>query len=754
LGKDVLLLTGFSGKEEMSRLFHFQVELMAARGQDIAFDKILGQNILVEMEMVSGSGNMRCFHGLVSRFSQGGQDDNFVQYRAEVVPQFWLLTRRTQSRIFQHIKVPDILKAVLQGLKVDYKLHGTYEPRDYCVQYRESDFAFASRLMEEEGIYYYFTHASDGHTMIVADSPRDHLDIPGSSTIVYEEVSGGNRAEPRIVEWEKFQELRSGKTTLWDHCFELPHKHLDADKKIQESAALGTVTHKLSVSGVDKLELYDFPGGYAQRFDGVAPGGGDRGGDIQKIFQDNARTVAIRMQEEAAPALMIQGSSLCPGLTAGHKFTLKNHYNADGQYVLLQVHHTAAMGSYRSGADDDFSYTNHFHCMPTSVPFRPARTTHKPTVAGSQTAVVVGPPGEEIFTDKYGRIKVQFHWDRQGKNNADSSCWIRVGTPWAGKQWGMIHIPRIGQEVIVDFLEGDPDQPLVIGSVYNAEQMPPYALPGNKTQSGIQSRSSLGGSAANFNQIRFEDKKGSEQVHIHAEKNQDIEVEHDETHWVGNDRKKTIDHDETTHVKHDRTETVDNNETITVHGNRTETVDKDETITIHGNRTETVDKNETITIHGARTETVDKDESITINGGRTETVAKNESITINGGRTETVAKDENITINGGRTETVAKDESITISGGRTESVSKDESITVTGGRTTSIGKDDALTVGKNLTVTAADSITLTTGDASITMNKNGTITIKGKDITIQGSGEINAKADKNITMKGQKILQN
>jgi type VI secretion system secreted protein VgrG len=209
-------------------------------------------------------------------------------------------------------------------------------------------------------------------------------------------------------------------------------------------------------------------------------------------------------------------------------------------------------------------------------------------VQGTQTAVVVGPPGEEIFTDKYGRVKVQFHWDREGQNNATSSCWIRVGTPWAGKNWGIIHIPRIGHEVIVDFLEGDPDQPIIVGSVYNADMMPPYALPANKTQSGVISRSTLGGSPANFNQIRFEDLKGSEQVLIHAERNQDIEVEKDETHWVGHDRKKTIDHDETTSIGHDRTETVKNNETITIdQGNRTVTLNMgNDSLTIKmGNQT-------------------------------------------------------------------------------------------------------------------------------------------------------------------------
>ena len=450
------------------------------------------------------------------------------------------------------------------------------------------------------------------------------------------------------------------------------------------------------------------------------------------------------MEEEGVLSLSIQGAGNCRNFVAGHKFglttlsgSLEKEFKADGDYVLTYVQHAAKMSGYRSSGAE-FVYDNRFTCIPAALPFRPQRTSRKPVVQGTQTAVVVGPKGEEIFTDQYSRVKVQFHWDAEGKNNADSACWCRVGTPWAGKQWGMIHIPRIGQEVIVAFEEGDPDKPIIVGSVYNAEQMPPYALPADQTQSGIKTRSSLGGTPENFNEICFEDKKGQELLYIRAEKDQTIAVENDESHWVGHDRLKTIDHDETTLVHHDRTETVDNNETITIHGNRTETVDKDETIAIHQNRTENVDK----------------DESITIGGKRTENVAKDESITIAGARTENVSKDESITISGGRTENVSKDENITIGGGRTESVAKDEGITVTGGRTVSIGKDDTLTVGKNLAITAAESITITTGAASISMKKDGTIIIKGKDITVDGSGEIVAKASKNITMKGQKILQN
>jgi len=769
LGTDAVLLAGFTGTEGLSQLFQFQVELLRPQAKGaIPFDGLLAQGVTVELDLPGGA--IRHFHGIVNRLSQGhvvqlsqNPDETFIQYRAEVVPQFWLLTRKTQSRTFQYKTVPDILKEVLKGVATKFEIQGKFQPRDYCVQYRESDFAFASRIMEEEGIYYFFKHANGSHEMVLANTPQGHPDVPVAKKLIFEQVVGGERPEHRVLRWEKAQEIRSGKVTLFDHSFELPHKHLEAEKAIAASAQAGKVAHKLNVNGVPQLELYDYPGGYAGRFDGVDRGGGDKPADVQKIFEDNGRTVEIRMQEEAADALVVSGGGNCGQMTAGHKFTLEKHFDGDGDYILTKVQHSGEFAAnYRAGEGQTFTYRNQFQCIPAAVPFRPERVTPRPTVKGGQTAVVVGPGGEEIFTDKYGRIKVQFHWDRAGKNDADSSCWVRVGTPWAGKNWGIIHIPRIGQEVIVDFMEGDPDQPIVVGSVYNADMMPPWALPANKTQSGIQTRSSPGGSPANHNQIRFEDKKGSEQVHIHAEKNQDIEVENDETHWVGHDRKKTIDHDETTLVKHDRTETVNNNETITIDGARKETVHKTETIVIDQDRTETVHANESITIDKNRTEKVGQDESITISGNRTENVSKEEKITIGGGRTENVAKDESITIGGGRTESVAKDEKITIGGGRTESVAKDETVSIGGGQTESVAKDraisvtgaDALTVGKTLAITAADSITLTTGSASITMNKDGTIVIKGKDITIEGSGEIHGKASKNMTLKGQKILQN
>jgi type VI secretion system secreted protein VgrG len=558
LGEDKLLLVAFTGQEAISRLFGFHLELMAENKTDVAFDKLLGQKITVRLDLIEG--DKRYFSGICNRVSQGERDEDFTSYRMEVVPALWTLTRKAKSRIFQQMTVPDILKKVLQGFDVTYEIQGTFHPRDFCVQYRETDFNFASRLMEEEGIFYFFKHTASGHQLVVANTTQSHLDLPGLSKITYEDVQGGIRDEDRIYDWEKAQEWRSGKYALWDHSFELPHKHLEAEALIQDSVQVGRVSHKLKVGGNDKLEIYDYPGEYAQRFDGIQPGGGDRAADLQKIFQDNRRTTDIRIQEEAVPSLTIQGASNCRHFVSGHKFTLQRHFNADGQYVLTTIFHSARQaGNYRSNGGGEFSYSNTFSCIPLALPFRPQRITPKPVVQGTQTAVVVGPAGEEIFTDKYGRVKVQFHWDRQGKNNQESSCWVRVGTLWAGKQWGLIQIPRIDQEVIVDFLEGDPDQPIIIGSVYNAREMPPYKLPDEKTKSTMKTRSSLKGTAENYNEIRFEDKKGKEQIFINAEKDMDTRVENDDRQMVMNDRHVIVNHDYREQIDNDKSITVKNN---------------------------------------------------------------------------------------------------------------------------------------------------------------------------------------------------
>ncbi len=569
LGKDALLLETFAGTEGISQLFQFKLGMFAESDTDVDFDKVLGKSITVKLQ----GDPVRYFNGIVCRLSQGHRvkaldtDALIVRFEAIMVPKFWLLTKSFQSRIYQQKSVPDILKDVMKDLDVSWEIQGTFEPRDYCVQYRESDFDFASRLMEEEGIYYFFKHTESGHQMVVGNTPQSHPDTPGPAQIRYEEIRGAAREDERISDWIKSQEVRTGKQTLRDHCFELTD-NLEASEPIVENLQAGTKTHKLKSAVNTDLENYDFPGRYAQRFDGIDPGGSERSGDLQKIFQDKDRTVKIRIQEEATPGLVVQGKSDCRLLTPGYKFTLAGHFDADGAYVTTRLEHKASLeGTYAPGERAEEVYSNTLYCIPAAQPFRPARKTPKARVEGTQTAVVVGPSGEDIFTDKYGRVKVQFFWDRKGQNDINSSCWVRVGTLWAGKQWGVIHIPRIGQEVIVAFEEGDPDQPIIVGSVYNADQMPPYTLPDNKTQSGLKSRSTLQGGDEDFNELRFEDKKDSEEIYFHAQKDFNQVVENNQTLKIG--KPGCDEGSQTIEVYKDRSETVKtgNHKTTVEQGN-------------------------------------------------------------------------------------------------------------------------------------------------------------------------------------------
>src|SRR5690348_8679937 len=396
LGKDSLLLIGLRGSEAISEIFSFQLDLLAELATKIEFEKVVGQKATVEMRLPTGE--KRYFDGIIKRLSQGKRDEHFVYFKAELVPKLWLLTKKVRSRIFQQITVPDILGKIFSGLDVSYKLSAKYYNRDYCVQYRESDFAFASRLMEEEGIYYFFDHSSDKHQLMVYDDPKQHPAVAGQVNVTYDEVAGGYRGDLRIYAWEKTQELRSGQYTLWDHCFEQPSKNLEAKDKTIGSVAVGKITHNLKVGGNDQLEIYDFPGGYAQRFDGITRSGGDQSQSLNDMYRDKDRTVRIRMEQEELGSIGISGAGNCGYFSPGHRFTLERHFDADGAYLLTRVRHEArVVGNYRSSEGLAFAYENSFNCIPLELPYRPLRVTPRPVIASHQTATVVGPQGEELF---------------------------------------------------------------------------------------------------------------------------------------------------------------------------------------------------------------------------------------------------------------------------------------------------------------------------------------------------------------------
>jgi type VI secretion system secreted protein VgrG len=727
LGPDQLMIKDATVREELGRMSIMDLDLLSP-DENLALDDLLGRGFSVEL--VLDGDKSRFFHGVVAECSQIGRLGRYARYSAKVVPWLWFLTRTSDCRIFQQKSVPDIIKSVFREhgtSDFEDSLSGSYSPRDYCVQYMETDFDFVSRLMEEEGIYYFFKHEQDKDTLVLCDGAGAHSATPGCESVSYYPPSDNVvREEDTIDHWLLSHSMQSGKLTHTDFDFIKPRTSL-----LAQHASAGTYPK-------GDAEVFAYPGGYLTV------------GDGSKYAQ--RRLEALQQQHERAV-----GSGNVRALAVGALFTLENYPRDDQnrEYLVVSSIHHFGGTDYESGvAHGSADVTVSFDAIPSKQPYRSLLTTRRARVAGPQTAIVVGKAGEEIYTDQYGRVKVQFHWDRVGKRDENSSCWVRVSQAWAGKNWGSMHIPRIGQEVIVSFLEGDPDRPIITGRVYNAAEMPPYDLPANQTQSGIKSRSSKGGSPANFNEIRFEDKMGSEMLTIHAEKDQEISVEHDESHTVGHDRTKGIGHDETTTVGNNRTETVGNNEQITIGVNRTEKVGANETITIGANRKIDVGASENATVALQRTHSVGINETITVGAAQEITVGAAQTVTVGAVQSVTVGADQTINVGASRSITTGSDQSVTVGAGATMSVAADESRSVTGGRTTSIGKDDALSVTNNLTITAGDSITITTGSASISMKKDGTITISGKDITVDGSGKVTVTASSDIVMKGSNILQN
>lgn len=730
------MLRSFQGQEAISKLFAFELDLVSEE-PSLNYDDIIAQAVTVRINLADGSS--RYWNGYVSRFVQAGQDSNVAVYRATMVPWLWFLDQTTDCRIFQNKTAPDIIKQIFQEYGYsDYSLslYGDFVKRDYCVQYRESDFNFVSRLMEEEGIFYFFEHENGKHTLVLGNDPSVHKPCPNQPTARYEGTSGGWQDDDVILQWLQEQEVRPGTFTATDYNFETP-----------------TANMLSSVNSKGKWEIYDFPGEYAKRADGD-------------------KLVKVRLQEQQTPKCTARGTSDCRSFGVGYKFTLTEHYRGDlnQDYVLTALRHSGHhnLGFTSGTGDTDPVYENSFECVPASTPIRPQRRTPVPVVQGCQTAMVVGPDGEEIFTDQYGRVKVQFHWDREGKKNENSSCWIRVSYPWAGKSWGGIQIPRIGQEVIVDFIEGDPDRPIITGRVYNAGQMPPWDLPSKKVVSGYKSNSTKGGGG--YNEISFDDTKGTELIQVHGQYDMDTKIEHDERRHVLNDRTKNVDVDESSTIGNNRTEKVGNNEQITIGVNRTESVGANENITIGSNRTESVGANESITVALTRTRNVGVNEMVNVGGAQEVTVGGLQAVTVGLTRAKTVGASETVnigtsqSINVGAAQTVnvGASQSTTIAAGQTVSVGADlaetignnHSENVAQDRSAQIGNNDTLQVGKVLAIQAGDEIAIKTGSASILMKKDGTITIEGKDITIKGSGKIVEQASGDMVLKGSKILQN
>jgi type VI secretion system secreted protein VgrG len=760
---DELMFWRVVGHEALSRPSFYELAVLS-KNEKIAAEDILGHAFDVGIEFLDADDGRHERHcqGHAVRFMRAEQVGRYFEYRIRLCSWFWLLTRRTNSRILQDKPVLDVIDAVfedspIRGFKKTRSdsVIGAHKARRYCVQHQESDYRFVSRLLEDEGIYYWFDAHDAPGTMHLSDaSDVAHDKLPASDTLRYIASGVSEARHNEITRWISARQLDTGKFDSRDSDFK-------AIRKLLEASGGEPDAHELA-----DLEAFEFAGGYfsGDDADGKAKVRGEELGarrqrhwaltswpdvTVGKTFTfkddpDQTRDgdyliagctfVASHPGYESVETTPARSESVAALL---HEALAGDAVNADTRDVLEElVRSTPVLRAGTPGASA-FLLT----VLPLDVPFRPPRLTPRMAMPGPQSAIVVGPKGEEIYADDFGRVKVHFHWDRYDGSDEKSTCWVRVSQPWAGKGWGGYFIPRIGQEVIVDFLNGDPDRPIIVGRVYNDDQPKPFD---SHTQSGFRTRSTPKGSASNCNEFRFDDKKGSEQVYLHAEKNQDISVENDETHSVGHDRTKTIDHDETTHVKHDRTETVDNNETITIGVNRTEEVGSNEDIAIGVNRTEKVGANETITIGANR--------SISVN--ETISVGAAQEITVGAMQAVTVGASQTVNVGANQSTSVGSNRSVDVGSNLSTSIGKNESRSVGEGRTASVGKDDALTVGKNLVISAGDSVSITTGSASITMKKDGTIVIKGKDITVEGSGKINVKASSDIVMKGSKILQN
>lgn len=577
-GEDLLLVSSMTGEERLGRLFQYELVLLSEQ-HDLDYKKFIGQNVTIAVD--KNDNEPRYFNGFLSRFAQTDGGSRLCEYRATLVPWLWFLTRSSDCRIFQNLTIPEILKEVFKqhGFPdVLFRLHGTYKPWEYCVQYRESAFDFVSRLMEQEGIYYFFKHQNGQHFLVLCDTSASHSEFKGYEQLRYAPGDLNTPLTETLWSWVEEHEVEPGSYWVKDFDFKRPRRD------------------KISVASTERGHA----GSHMEQFDYL--------GEMDDQ-SDGTRYSRLRLNRWQSRHETHSGEGDARGICTGVRFKLLGHFRNDlnKEYLTTgtEFHiHSAPFVSV-SEPGDGFTYRAKLTAMPTDQEFRSPPVTPRPTIPGPQTAIVTGLPGEEIYTDKYGRVKVHFHWDRHAEANENSSCWIRVARTWAGKGWGAVQTPRVGQEVVVEFLDGDPDRPLITGSVFNEVQRPPYELPDHKTISSLKSNSTIGGYG--FNEIRFEDKKGEEQIFIHGEKNLDVRIKNDAFETFGNDRHLVVKKDQFDHVEN----------------NRHEVVDADHIEQIGGDRHLNVEGKEAKEVGGSLSLTVNGDVIEVFNGNHSEQVSQN-----------------------------------------------------------------------------------------------------------------------------------
>lgn len=666
----LLLANQLDAHEGISHDFRYVVEVLSDDAS-IALDTVVDK--MVTISLVLDDGSLRYFNGYVDSFRFVRTDGGFAFYEMILLPWLAYLRHRQDSVVFQDLCLTQLCEQVFSRyLQRDYRfrLVGAEKTMTLAVQFRESDYNHLHRRLEAAGVHYWYEHRFDGHTLCLGDDTTLAEPIHGSATVAYQQAAGA-REEDGLKVWSPSRRVSAGAVSVGSHDFK------------RNATVWGQRPSLAAGQGRAHLEQSDYTGAYGF-----------------KDEDDGEATALRRMQELDGRSADIYAEGNVRALQPRRWFTLTGHFGEvrdTSSYLVVRIDHTAR-NNYQDGQLAASSYTNRLRCVSAQTPWRPERQFNSADtrIYGPQTALVVGPPGEEIYTDKFGRVRLQFHWDRVGAKDEKSLCWVRVMSSWAGDRFGSISLPRIGQEVVVMFMDGNCDRPMVIGSVYNARNMPPWELPANRTQSGILTRSTLKGAYGNANALRFEDMKGKEQLWLHAEKDQLTEVENDEVKWVGNDRRKTIDRDETSHIKHDRTETVDNNEIITIHNNRTEQVDANETVGIGGNRVKSIGKN------------------------RKDDIGKNWSIHV--GRT--------------KTETVGMAYMQNVGLGRLENVGLAYSLNVGTMMATMVGVNQTTKVGKTISITAGDELSITVGLAKLKMTSDGKIFINGSQVSVDASGPV------------------
>ncbi|ATB37780.1 type IV secretion protein Rhs [Cystobacter fuscus] len=719
-----LSVSHISGREGLNRLYEFQVGFHPLGDEPLDAQELLGTEAFLTVLLPEGK--TRHVHGWVRAVDTLGQQGGRWRYQVWVVPRAWWLTRVQHSRIFQGKTVPQIVKTVLEerGVKVMLSLSDSYEAREYCTQYRETDFAFVSRLMEWEGLFYFFQHSEAGHVLVVGDKPNVHEVLPGGAKLPLRENDGRAEDEEYLSSLQRVHRLRPGKLHLKDYDFEKPA--LDVSGKAQDIS-----------NGQDALEVYDYPGEYVA----LAVGKG---------------TAKVRLEEAVQAARTLEGEGVCPRLTPGYRFEVEDDGTHAGEYVVVEVVHSGQQPEARGSREAlGKLYRNSFKCMPAKVPFRPRRTTAMPHIPGLQTATVVGPGEEEIHTDEHGRIKVQFHWDREGQRDDKASCWVRVGQAWGGPAWGALYLPRIGQEVVVRFLEGNPDRPLIAGTVYNGSNPTPYVLPDEKTKSTLKSASSLGSDG--FNEFRIEDAVGKEEIFVHGQKDEELLTENDkdqevrgyEELLVKKDRSRTVEGNQFLFVALEDDSFVEGNQSLTVRGNRTTDTNGSHSESVEGNQAITVVKNFTATVTQAASESVGAAKALTVGAGYIVNVALAFNEAVGGLKSEQIAGAHTEYVIGSRQEIVSKDSDLKVSKGYATEVKGQFNQTVGEDQKQDIGAESQLEVTEAVAWLAktfslqADKVSLIVNEKLIlSIEKSGNVQLFAQSLTLEGS---------EVKMKGAKV---